>query len=234
MKMLIEKQAAAAARLNSPSRLEAFAADSPPRRRRRRPTTPTKASGGGDAGGSRRGSRDADSSSPPPRRTASAGGIALSELVSATSPPRRRPSAIKIDASGKEAAAQRQSLAKETYTKTFTGMQVWNVGGTSTMCPERLREEYVLLGRLKRYFNDVENLILTHIHGNAYPTSTLEDFARRTIHPAEDRGLGRKASAKVGGPRRQGVERSSRSPSSSLLLPLPMRLLPSALSTGVR
>ena len=121
MKMLIEKQAAAAARLNSPSRLEAFAADSPPRRRRR-PGTPTKASGGADRGGSRHGGRDAILSPPSPRRTASAGGIALSELVSATTPPRRRSSALKMDVAG--GAGERRSLAQETYTKTFTGMQV--------------------------------------------------------------------------------------------------------------
>lgn len=117
MKMLIEKQAAAAARLNSPSRLEAFAADSPPRRRRR-PGTPTKTSGGTDR---RRGGRDAVSS-PSPRRTASAGGIALSDLISATTPPKVRSSAVKVDVGG--GAGRRRSLAQETYTKTFTGMQV--------------------------------------------------------------------------------------------------------------
>lgn len=127
MKMLIEKQAAAAARLNSPSRLEAFAADSPPRRRRL--GTPTKGSGGGSGGvdgsASWRGGRDAFSSPPAPRRTASAGGIALSELVSATTPPRNRSSAMKIDVNGGlEGAEQRRTLAQETYTKTFTGMQV--------------------------------------------------------------------------------------------------------------
>lgn len=128
MKMLIEKQAAAAACLHSPSRLEAFAADSPPRRRRRgRPGTPTKSSGGSgvDSCGSRTGGRDAFSSPLTPRRTASAGGIALSELVSATTPPRKRPLAMKIDVGGDMGGAeQRQSLAQETYTKTFTGMQV--------------------------------------------------------------------------------------------------------------
>lgn len=124
MKMLIEKQAAAAARLNSPSRLEAFAADSPPRRRRR-PGTPTKTSGGADRGDIRRGGRDAISSPPSPRRTASAGGIALSELVSATTPPRSRSSTLKMDVGGGAGTAeQRRSLAQETYTKTFTGMQV--------------------------------------------------------------------------------------------------------------
>lgn len=125
MKMLIEKQAAAAAHLNSPSRLEAFAADTPPRRRRR-PGTPTKTSGAGDCdGGSRRGGRGAISSPPSPRRTASAGGIALSELVSATTPPRRKSSALKMDHSGGAGGAeQRRALAQETYTKTFTGMQV--------------------------------------------------------------------------------------------------------------
>lgn len=124
MKMLIEKQAAAAARLNSPSRLEAFAADSPPHRRR--PRTPTKVGGGGSGGG--RSDRSDDRgrvSSPSPRHTSPGGGIALSELVSATTPPRRRPSAIKIDASGgMEGAELRRSLAQETYTKTFSGMQV--------------------------------------------------------------------------------------------------------------
>lgn len=123
MKMLIEKQAAAAARLNSPSRLEAFAADSPPRRRRH-PGTPTKASGGADrGGGSRHGGRDAIMSPPSPRRTASAGGIALSELVSATTPPRSRSSALKVDAGG-GGVGERRTLAQETYTTTFTGMQV--------------------------------------------------------------------------------------------------------------
>ncbi|CAB1097207.1 unnamed protein product [Ectocarpus sp. CCAP 1310/34] len=128
MKMLIEKQAAAAAsRLNSPSRLEAFAADSPPHRRR--PRTPTKVGSGGGGGG--RGGRSDKSDdrggapSPSPRHTSPGGGIALSELVSATTPPRRRSSAIKLDArGGNEGAELRRSLAQETYTKTFTGMQV--------------------------------------------------------------------------------------------------------------
>lgn len=128
MKMLIEKQAAAAAsRLNSPSRLEAFAADSPPHRRR--PRTPTKVGSGGGGGG--RGGRSDRSDdrgrapSPSPRHTSPGGGIALSELVSATTPPRRRSSAIKFDASGgNEGAELRRSLAQETYTKTFAGMQV--------------------------------------------------------------------------------------------------------------
>lgn len=124
MKMLIEKQAAAAARLNSPSRLEAFAADTPPRRRRR-PGTPTRASGGADRGESRHGGRDAISSPPSPRRTASAGGIALSELVSATTPPRSRPSPLKMDIGGGARGAEQRRMAQETYTKTFTGMQVF-------------------------------------------------------------------------------------------------------------
>lgn len=117
MKMLIEKQAAAAAaatRLNSPSRLEAFAADSPPRRRR--PRTPKNVRSGG------RGDRDAMSSPPAPRRTASSGGIPLTELISATTPPRKRSSSIKIDADC--GMGQGRPLAQETYAKTFTGMQV--------------------------------------------------------------------------------------------------------------
>eukprot|EP00903_Cladosiphon_okamuranus_P006154 g6055.t1 len=131
MKMLIEKQAAAAARLNSPSRLEALAADSPPRRRRR-PGTPTKESDGADRGGSsRQGGRDAISSPPSPRRTASAGGIALSELVSATTPPRSRSSALKVDVGG--GAGERRSLAQETYTKTFTGMQAYGESGMTVL-----------------------------------------------------------------------------------------------------
>lgn len=133
MKMLIEKQAAAAAHLNSPSRLEAFAADSPPHRRRPRTPPPTgggrgSGSGGGDGGGRRR--RDGDAASPQPHRTGSSGGIALSELVSATTPPRRR-HATKTGRGGNVAVvgdglgAERRSLAQETYTKTFSGMQVW-------------------------------------------------------------------------------------------------------------
>lgn len=128
MKMLIEKQAAAAARLNSPSRLEAFAADSPPHRRR--PRTPTSARGGGGEGGEG-GGGGGGAVSPLPR-CSSSGGIALSELISATTPPRRR-GAMNVEAGsnvgghpvgsrgGGEAA--RRSLAQETYTKTFSGMQ---------------------------------------------------------------------------------------------------------------
>ncbi|CAM9280710.1 unnamed protein product [Ectocarpus sp. 6 AP-2014] len=137
MKMLIEKQAAAAAsRLNSPSRLEAFAADSPPHRRR--PRTPTKVGSGGGGGG--RGGRSDRSDdrgrapSPSPRHTSPEGGIALSELVSATTPPRRRSSAIKFDASGgNEGAELRRSLAQETYTKTFTGMQAYGESGMTVL-----------------------------------------------------------------------------------------------------
>ncbi|CAN0096130.1 unnamed protein product, partial [Ectocarpus fasciculatus] len=138
MKMLIEKQAAVAAatRLNSPSRLEAFAADSPPHRRR--PRTPTKVGGGGGGGGGGGRSDRSDDrgrvSSPSPRHTPPGGGIALSELVSATTPPRRRPSAIKIDASGGiEGAELRRSLAQETYTKTFSGMQAYGESGMTVL-----------------------------------------------------------------------------------------------------
>ena len=131
--MLIEKQAAAAAHLNSPSRLEAFAADSPPHRRRPRTSPPTgggkgSGSGGGDGGG--RGRRDGDAASPQLHRAGSSGGIALSELVSATTPPRRC-HATKTGRGGSGAivgdgvGAERRSLAQETYTKTFSGMQVW-------------------------------------------------------------------------------------------------------------
>ncbi|CAN0123526.1 unnamed protein product, partial [Scytosiphon promiscuus] len=126
MKMLIEKQAAAAAaatRLNSPSRLETFAADSPPRRRR--PRTPTKMSG------SSRGDRDTISSPPAPHRTASSGGIALTDLISATTPPRKRSSAIKVDTDRE--MEQRRSLAQDTYTKTFTGMQAYGESGMTVL-----------------------------------------------------------------------------------------------------
>lgn len=128
MKMMIEKQAAAAARLNSPSRLEAFAADSPPRRR---PRTPNSARGGGGRGGG--GGSGGGAVSPPPRRTDSGGGIALAELVAAASPPRKSASVARIveGAVGGEGrgGAARRSLAQETYTKTFSGMQVGGVVG---------------------------------------------------------------------------------------------------------
>ena len=137
--MLIEKQAAAAAHLNSPSRLEAFAADSPPRRHRR-PRTPPSASGVNGGGGSNGGRRrrdggDGEAVSPQAHRAGagSSGGIALSELVSATTPPRSRRHATQTGRSvggvgvvggGGGGAEHRRSLAQETYTKTFSGMQV--------------------------------------------------------------------------------------------------------------
>lgn len=127
MKTLIEKQAAAAAHLsNNSSRLEDFASCSPPRR-----------PGAGDPRtsariqprGGRQGTRNSDTDPPVGPSVESSGGIALSQLVSATSPPQRR-STIKLggcvtgEASGMEDVARR-SLAQETYTKTFSGMQVW-------------------------------------------------------------------------------------------------------------
>lgn len=132
MKMLIEKQAAAAARLNSPSRLEAFAADSPPRQRTAKSARPggtanvarTRAlaarSGGSGGGGG---------AASPPWQTNSGGGVSLAHLVSATTPPRRGvgipPEGFSVGLDGaREDAAARRSLAQETYTKTFSGMQV--------------------------------------------------------------------------------------------------------------
>lgn len=129
MKMMIEKQAAAAAHLNSPSRLEAFAADSPPRRRPRTPSSARGEGGRGRGGGGGGGG----AVSPPPRRTDSGGGIALSELVSAASPPRKGASVARVVQGGAggegRGESARRSLAQETYTKTFSGMQVGGVVG---------------------------------------------------------------------------------------------------------
>lgn len=127
MKTLIEKQAAAAAHFsNNSSRLEDFASCSPPRRPRAG-DPPTSARS--DSRGGRRGTRNADRAPSVGPSAEPSGGIALSELVSATSPPRRS-STTKLggcvtgEASGMGDAARR-SLAQETYTKTFSGMQVW-------------------------------------------------------------------------------------------------------------
>lgn len=135
MKTLIEKQAAAAvARQNSPSRLEAFATNSPPRQRRTTKSTP---SGRTAAAFDRSGSGGAATQL---RHGNPGGSIPLADLVSATTSPRSRGvvrtrigggfnTGVDIDGSDRESA--RRSLARETYTKTFSGMQVrFAIGAT--------------------------------------------------------------------------------------------------------
>ena len=132
MRTLIEKQAAAAAaRQNSPSRLEAFAADSPTRQRSTAKST--LGSGDGPSLGSSRGGGGWGAVSPP-HHEKSAGGVSLAELVAATTPPRSRGGidtrigcsfkggGVHVD--GGDAREAQRSMARETYTKTFSGMQV--------------------------------------------------------------------------------------------------------------
>lgn len=141
--MLIEKQAAAA-RLSSPSRLETFAANSPPRQRA---TKSSRQGGGRTANGCGRkrvtehdkviGGEDNAST---PNWTSSTRGVPLTDLVSAISPPRTygakqrvgEGSNVRVDAPRRsdgrrgriDTAKVCKSLARETYTKTFSGMQV--------------------------------------------------------------------------------------------------------------
>lgn len=138
MKTLIEKQAAAAvARQNSPSRLEAFATDSPPRQRRTTKPTP----GGRTATVSDRSGGGGAVSQPHHRN--SGGGVLLADLVSATTPPRGRGGVgprigsgfnIGVGVDGADGESARRSLARETYTKTFSGMQVLLVVETTRTC----------------------------------------------------------------------------------------------------
>lgn len=133
MRMLIEKQVAVAAnRLKSPSRLGEFAANSPPRQRTAK--FGRSGSAGGRAPAAVPDGRGAGGTASPACHANTGGGVSLAELASTSTAPRARGGegtrtrdgiGVSVEVGGGREA--RRSLAQETYTKTFSGMQVHHV-----------------------------------------------------------------------------------------------------------